>query len=206
MGSPFSISVINASTACSSLSLLDTNKTACGRLQGENWTLPRQQRHPDTFTSSRENNPRRHQSALPNTTNLAGKRFQVALDSINCPPNLRQHVRIPGPRGANDPEIESIPGRDPAMMYILASWTGFRKGEIGSLTLHSLRLDDDSPTATMDAILVMVLCFSLERVFWLRPPIAAAVAMPACFHSKIDSNRYDVHKSLVRKHFQRSSH
>ena len=43
------------------------------------------------------------------------------------------------------------------MMYILASWTGFRKGEIGSLTLRSLRLDDDPPTATVAA------CFSKRR-------------------------------------------
>ncbi len=49
------------------------------------------------------------------------------------------------------PRIEGISGVDRAMMYILASWTGFRKGEIGSLTLRSLQLDDDPPTATIDA-------------------------------------------------------
>jgi integrase/recombinase XerD len=37
------------------------------------------------------------------------------------------------------------------MMYILASWTGFRKGEIGSLTVRSLRLDGNPPTATVAA-------------------------------------------------------
>lgn len=37
------------------------------------------------------------------------------------------------------------------MLYIVASWTGFRKGEIGSLTLRSFRLDDDPPTATVAA-------------------------------------------------------
>lgn len=55
------------------------------------------------------------------------------------------------------PRIEGISGPDRAMMYILASWTGFRKGEIGSLTLRSLRLDDDPPTATVDA------CYSKRR-------------------------------------------
>ncbi len=49
------------------------------------------------------------------------------------------------------PSVESIPGVDRAMMYVLAAWTGFRKGEIGSLTRRSLRLDDDPPTATVDA-------------------------------------------------------
>jgi len=42
-------------------------------------------------------------------------------------------------------------------MYALAAWTGFRKGEIGSLTLQSLLLDGDPPTATVDA------CFSKRR-------------------------------------------
>jgi site-specific recombinase XerD len=54
-------------------------------------------------------------------------------------------------------KIEGISGLDRAMMYIMASWTGFRKGEIGSLTLRSLRLDDDPPTATVAA------CYSKRR-------------------------------------------
>jgi site-specific recombinase XerD len=49
------------------------------------------------------------------------------------------------------PRIESIPGRDRAMMYVLAAWTGYRKTEIGSLTLRSLRLDEDPPSATVAA-------------------------------------------------------
>lgn len=36
-------------------------------------------------------------------------------------------------------------------MYALAAWTGFRKGEIGSLTLRSLDLESDPPTATVAA-------------------------------------------------------
>jgi integrase/recombinase XerD len=53
--------------------------------------------------------------------------------------------------------IEEISGPDRAMLYILAAWTGFRKGEIGSLTLRSLRLEADPPTATVAA------CFSKHR-------------------------------------------
>ena len=34
----------------------------------------------------------------------------------------------------NGKAIETFPGPDRAMMYVLAAWTGFRKGEIGSLT------------------------------------------------------------------------
>lgn len=55
------------------------------------------------------------------------------------------------------PTIEAIPGPDRAMMYILAAWTGFRKGEIGSLKRASLSLVSDPPTATVAA------CFSKRR-------------------------------------------
>ena len=57
----------------------------------------------------------------------------------------------------NGKRIEGITGPDRAMLYVLAAWTGFRKGEIGSLTLRSLRLDDDPPTATVAA------CYSKHR-------------------------------------------
>jgi integrase len=49
------------------------------------------------------------------------------------------------------PPIEGISGPDRAMLYILAGWTGFRKGELGSLTLRSLNLDGNPPTATVAA-------------------------------------------------------
>ncbi len=51
----------------------------------------------------------------------------------------------------NGPTIRMITGPDRAMMYVLAAWTGFRKGEIGSLTLRSFQFDDDPPTATVAA-------------------------------------------------------
>jgi integrase/recombinase XerD len=57
----------------------------------------------------------------------------------------------------NGKKIEKISGPDRAMLYVLAAWTGFRRGEIGSLTLRSLRLDDDPSTATVAA------CFSKHR-------------------------------------------
>jgi site-specific recombinase XerD len=57
----------------------------------------------------------------------------------------------------NGKRVEGISGSDRAMMYVLAAWTGFRKGEVGSLTLRSLRLDDDPPTATVAA------CYSKRR-------------------------------------------
>jgi site-specific recombinase XerD len=53
--------------------------------------------------------------------------------------------------------IEGMHGPDRAMLYIVAAWTGFRKAEIGSLTLRCFRLDDDPPTATVAA------CYSKHR-------------------------------------------
>ncbi len=49
------------------------------------------------------------------------------------------------------PVVESIPGIDRAMLYVLAAWTGLRKGEIGSLTPASFRFTDDPPTVTVAA-------------------------------------------------------
>jgi integrase len=50
------------------------------------------------------------------------------------------------------PMVESIPGADRAMMYILSAWTGYRKGEIGSLTRRSLDLSSEPPTVTVQAV------------------------------------------------------
>ena len=44
------------------------------------------------------------------------------------------------------PPVEGISGYDRAMLYLLAAWTGYRKGELGSLTLrHFVGLDTDTP-------------------------------------------------------------
>jgi len=51
----------------------------------------------------------------------------------------------------NGPPIEGISGPDRAMIYLIAAWTGFRKGEIGSLTVQSFDLDAEVPTATVAA-------------------------------------------------------
>ena len=47
--------------------------------------------------------------------------------------------------------VESIAGPDRAMMYVLSAWTGYRKGEIGSLSLRSFDLDGEPPTAKVAA-------------------------------------------------------
>ena len=40
------------------------------------------------------------------------------------------------------PPVEGIVGPDRAMLYLLAAYTGFRKGELGSLTMKSFRFGD----------------------------------------------------------------
>jgi integrase/recombinase XerD len=49
------------------------------------------------------------------------------------------------------PPVEGLIWRDRAILYILAAWTGLRRGEIGSLTLRNFRLDTDPPTVTVEA-------------------------------------------------------
>jgi integrase/recombinase XerD len=51
----------------------------------------------------------------------------------------------------NGRRVEGVSGPDRAMLYTLAAWTGFRKGELGSLTIRSLNLDGNPPTATVAA-------------------------------------------------------
>ena len=51
----------------------------------------------------------------------------------------------------NGKPIESIPGPDRALMYVLAVFTGYRKGELGSLTPVSFDLRSDPPTVTVQA-------------------------------------------------------
>ncbi len=48
--------------------------------------------------------------------------------------------------------VEGIAGPDRAMMYLIAAWTGFRKGEIGSVSRQSFDLTSDPPTVTVEAL------------------------------------------------------
>ncbi len=49
------------------------------------------------------------------------------------------------------PTVESVPGPDRAMMYVLSAWTGFRRRELASLTLQSFSLKLDPPTVAVAA-------------------------------------------------------
>ena len=49
------------------------------------------------------------------------------------------------------PPAVGLLGRDRAMLYLLAGWTGFRRGELGSLTLRSFDLESTTPSVTVEA-------------------------------------------------------
>ncbi len=49
------------------------------------------------------------------------------------------------------PPVVGLKGPDRAMLYLLAAWTGFRRGELGSLTLRSFNLKMNNPTVTIQA-------------------------------------------------------
>lgn len=49
------------------------------------------------------------------------------------------------------PPSSGLLGRDRAMLYLLAGWTGFRRGELGSLTLRSFNFDSNPATVTVAA-------------------------------------------------------
>ena len=49
------------------------------------------------------------------------------------------------------PPAVGLVGPDRAMLYLLAAWTGFRRGELGSLTLKNFNLKRKNPTLSVEA-------------------------------------------------------
>ncbi len=52
---------------------------------------------------------------------------------------------------ASGPMLEGLSGRDRAMLYVLATWTGLRRGELAALTRRCLELDTQPPTIRLPA-------------------------------------------------------
>ncbi len=61
-----------------------------------------------------------------------------------------EFARLVGAAG-NGPDIEAICGYDRAIMYLLAAWTGYRRGELASLTPRSFDLQTTPATVTVKA-------------------------------------------------------
>ena len=49
------------------------------------------------------------------------------------------------------PVVEGIAGQDRAMLYVLATWTGYRRRELASLRLRSVELDAGTPSIRLEA-------------------------------------------------------
>jgi integrase len=47
--------------------------------------------------------------------------------------------------------IQCVTGEERALLYIVAAWTGFRRGELASLTRSQIKLDDSQPTIVVGA-------------------------------------------------------
>lgn len=52
---------------------------------------------------------------------------------------------------AAGPMVESVSGADRAAIYLVATWTGFRRKELARLTVRSLRFTDDPPAIHLGA-------------------------------------------------------
>ncbi|RCS41245.1 hypothetical protein DTL42_22005 [Bremerella cremea] len=48
--------------------------------------------------------------------------------------------------------VEAVSGKDRAMIYVLAAWTGYRRAELASLTLRSFDLTGENPSVRLQAI------------------------------------------------------
>ena len=70
------------------------------------------------------------------------------------------------------PAIETIPGPDRAILYVVAAYTGFRKKELGSLTPASFDLAADAASVRVEARWAKS---RRERLVPLHPSVAAQV-------------------------------
>jgi len=81
---------------------------------------------------------------------LATQNTETDRRRLRRPLTLEEFARLVE-AAENGKMIESIPGPDRAMTYTLSAWTGYRRGEIGSLTTRAFQLDSDPPTVTVAA-------------------------------------------------------
>jgi len=64
------------------------------------------------------------------------------------------------------PALQRVSGPDRAMLYVLVAWTGYRRGELASLTLRSFDLEDDTPTVSVQASYTKNTSFRCIRPLW----------------------------------------
>jgi len=81
------------------------------------------------------------------------------LQALNAEPDVRRMRRPLSPdlfaklidSAYSGPTVQCMTGPDRAMLYIMAAWTGFRRGELASLTGKSFAFEIEPPTVTCNA-------------------------------------------------------
>ena len=81
------------------------------------------------------------------------------LQALNSEPDVRRLRRPLSPESFaklidsaySGPTVQCMSGPDRAMLYIMAAWTGFRRGELASLTGRSFNFEIEPPTVTCSA-------------------------------------------------------
>ena len=86
-------------------------------------------------------NPLRSAKAMNAEGDVRRKRRAIGADEFQ---RLIAAARMSGP-------VQGMDGQERAILYIVAAWTGFRRGELASLRLSQIVLDGDSPAITVSA-------------------------------------------------------
>ena len=86
-------------------------------------------------------NPLRSAKAMNAEGDVRRKRRAIGADEFQ---RLIAAARMSGP-------VQGMDGKERAILYIVAAWTGFRRGELASLRVSQIVLDGDSPAITVSA-------------------------------------------------------
>ena len=81
---------------------------------------------------------------------LSAQNPAVDRRRIRRPLSLDEFARLLDATQAG-PKRQGLTGPDRVIAYILACYTGFRRNEIGSVTVHSFNFNSDPPTLTVEA-------------------------------------------------------
>lgn len=82
---------------------------------------------------------------------LAGQNADLDPRHKRRPLEPDEFARLIAAAESSNRTVESISGPDRAMLFVLATWTGYRRGELGSLTLQSFDLNAEPPLVSVAA-------------------------------------------------------
>ncbi|HEY1064768.1 MAG TPA: tyrosine-type recombinase/integrase [Pirellulales bacterium] len=82
---------------------------------------------------------------------LQGPKVETDRRRIRRPLELAEFARLIA-AAANGPVVEGMDGYDRAILYCLASWTGYRRRELASMRKHEFLLDAERPALIIGAV------------------------------------------------------